>query len=386
MMRTTTHPRRGHRSLLAVTVLLMLLLAACSSGSQDTDDSAVSAEAPEEARQDGATSGNDSADFDLGGDAEAEAPAADVAQGEAGEAEQPQDDSEGTAAAPQLPVDTSGTAVTGERIIKEGTVTLQVQPGEFDEAFRQVIVRAQELGGHVAGSSSSTHPVPAVEDGEDDGVLVTGQVTIRIPVRNFEDLLTVVGEAGEIVDRNVTSQDVTAEFTDLESRRRHLQAQERFYLGLLEEAATVQDAIAVQQQLDGIQGQIEQITGRLTLLEDRTSFSTLTVQIREQGADPVQPLEEIEPGGLTPYLTDAADVFIATVGSIIVVVTFIIPFLALLLLGYALWRMIRSSPRQTPSGPPAALPAPPAAGPVTQEQAREPVGVGGRGPEGPTQP
>lgn len=264
------------------------------------------------------------------------------------------------------PVDTSGTAATGERIIKEGTVTLVVQPGQFDVAFSQVVVRAQELGGHVSGTASSTQPAPG-QAGEDGEVLTSGQVTIRIPVRNFEALLTAVGDAGEITDRNVSSQDVTAEYTDLESRRRNLQAQERFYLGLLADAQTVPDAIAVQQQLEGLQGQIEEITGRLNLLADRSAFSTLTVRISEEGAAELEPLvEDDEPGGLTPYLEEAADVLIATVGAIIVVSTFLLPFLVIGLAAYAVWRAVR---RSHPSAAP--QPEPPA------PSADEPlVGVG----------
>ncbi|CAN5502518.1 DUF4349 domain-containing protein [soil metagenome] len=286
--------------------------------------------------------------------AETEAPAADD---QAAEVDAP--------ALEPLPADTTGTATTGERIIKEGTVTLQVDPGDFDTAFAQVIARARELGGHVASSSSSSDDVRPTA--EDEPPLVSGQVTIRVPVRNFEDLLTVIGEAGRITDRSITSQDVTAEFTDLESRRRHLQAQERFYLGLLDQAEGVSDAIAVQQQLNGLQGQIEEITGRLNLLGDRTSFSTLTIRIREQAPGTPIEIAELEPGRLAPYLEDAADVFVATIGGIIVVATFLAPFMVLALLGYALWRNLRGDRRRPRDHRAEDAPAPPSApqAPVT---------------------
>ena len=285
--RATTRRRRWTvRRSAALAVLLLLLAGACSSADSG-DDSAV--ESVAEGREDSVESAD--ADFGFGDDArlEEEAAEAGVAEAEAPAPAEPGATTDvadnATDDAPTGPVSVPDTATTGERIIKEGTVTLEVEPGLFDTAFGQVIARAQALGGHVSGSSSST----------DTEGLVQGQVTVRVPVRSFEDLLTAVGEAGDIVDRNVTSQDVSEEFTDLESRRRNLRAQEGFYLGLLADATNVSDAIAIQQQLEDIQRRIEEITGRLNLLADRSSFSTLTVRIHELGADAVEEVVEDGP-------------------------------------------------------------------------------------------
>ena len=316
-MTTTPRPSVRPRRLMALLLLLVLVLGACSSDDRasSTDDSAAGS--LEEEVQEAA--------FE---DAEFEGAATETAAEPVGLADGEQAADEEAPSA-QGPVPTSSTAATGERIIKEGTVTVEVDPGEFDGAFAFLVARAQALGGHVSGSSSST----------DDEGLVQGTVTIRVPVRSFEDLLTVLGEAGTVVDRSVTSQDVTAEFTDLESRRRHLQAQEAFYLGLLAEAQGVSDAIAVQQQLESIQGQIEQISGRLNLLEDRSSFSTLTVRVRERGADAVA--AEVPQDGFGQYLVTARETLVATLGAMLVVATFALPFLVLAGIGALVWRAVR---------------------------------------------
>ena len=348
-MRTPPRPpaRPGHLpSLLALLLLLVLAGAACSSAdsgdsSTDVADTAAAATmaAAEEPRDDAADEA-----FGL---ADAEAPAPEEAGGDV------VPDAQGPIPA------VNGTAATGERIIKEGTVTVEVDPGDFDGAFGQVVARAQALGGHVAGSSSST----------DEEGLVSGQVTIRVPVRSFEDLLTVLGEAGTVVDRNITSTDVSAEYTDLESRRRNLQALERFYLGLLEEAQSITDAITVQQELNDVQGQIEQITGRLNLLQDRSAFSTLTVRIRELGADAT--VEPVEEGGFGEYLTTAKETLVGTIGTLLVVATFALPFLVLAGIGALVWQLVR---RRSARAPSASLPAPPA--PTEPAPApEEPVGT-----------
>jgi hypothetical protein len=314
---------RQSRSL-ALLVLLVLLgaLAACSAGDADTTDSA----APEEgigydtstqgsglgATSGGAAERDDRATDDADTDSDGGGPGAvDEAPGQ-----------------PPIPATTT-VARPGERLIKEGTMTIEVPADGFQRAFSQVVDAARALGGSVVASTSSSSP--------DGGT--AGSVTVRVPVDRYEDLLVGVGGIGEVRGQDITTKDVTGEFTDLQSRLRHARAQERFYLGLLEEAQSVNDAIAVQQQLDGIQSSIEQLQGRLTLLEDRTSFSTLTVALVEPGTSPV--LAESERPRLAGYLATAQDAFVTVVGSLLVVVVALVPLLIPALVALLVLRGIR---------------------------------------------
>lgn len=235
---------------------------------------------------------------------------------------------------------------TGDRIIKEGTITIEVEKGRFDQSFAAVIDAADEYGGDAVGSSTTT---------SDNGDIF-GSVTVRVPVGNFEDLLVGVGDIGTIRNRDVDSQDVSAEFTDLESRLRHLQAQERFYLGLFDQAESVDDAIRVQQQLNGIQGTIEEIQGRMNFLDDRTSFSTLTVELFEPGAGgPL--LEPEEPTTDRPtfarYWDTARDAFVNVVGAMLVAFVFLAPLLVPAVIVGALWLSARRRRTAVPSPAPA---------------------------------
>ena len=361
---TTRRRRRTLRRSAALAALLLLLAGACSSSDDAGDiDSSDTIESGDIAADAAGTFDEEAADrlaeeeFGFAEDAaaEAEAPAPAEDAGDDG------GDADAVGPTGSVPTSVPDTATTGERIIKEGTVTLEVEPGAFDTAFGQVIARAQALGGHVSGSSSST----------DTEGLVQGQVTVRVPVRSFEDLLTAVGEAGDIVDRNVTSQDVSEEFTDLDSRRRNLRAQEGFYLGLLADATNVSDAIAIQQQLEDIQRRIEEITGRLNLLADRSSFSTLTVRIHELGADAVEEVVEDGPQ-LGTYVETARNTLIDVIGGLLVIATVLLPFL---LLGLGVWAIVRTVRRRRP---PVAVQhhVHPASPPVTPEPERvtEPQG------------
>ena len=339
----------------AVAVLMVVFLAGCAgadgaddargeaSASRDDSGGYTKAAVPQAASPPRPASGGGSADSD---DSTADQSLSGVTVSSAGDSQAPASTADGDQApAAQVPDVDTPPMTTGERIIKEGTITVEVKAGEFDVAFQQAISAATRFGGDVIASSSRT----------DDEGNTSGSVTLRVPVEDFEELMTGVGEIGTIVKRDVGSTDVTAEFTDLESRLRHLQAQERFYLGLLDRAEDVRDAIAVQQQVDGIQGEIEKIQGRLNVLEDRTTYSTLTLQLFEPGLGATITEEEPETRPtLARYWDVARDAFVNVVGALMVGALFIAPLLVLLMVGLLFWMAMRRRPAQATPPPPAA--------------------------------
>jgi len=267
-----------------VTVILMAMLAGCAA----SDDSAGAGGAAEEA-------------------------VAQVANGDGGgEGEQA-----AAAEAPQSSDDRASAVLTadiGDRIVRDGTMRVRVEEDTFDGAFDRLVEVADRFGGTVLASDAST---------ADDGS-TSGTVTVRVPAEDFDDLLVAVGRVGEVEQRSVTSEDVSDEYVDLEARLRHNQAQERFYLSLLDRAEDVDDAIAVQQRVEGIQQTIEQIEGRLRFLDERTSFSRLTVELFEAGGA-FQAGGAPEPS-LARYWATARAALINVLGGALVIATVALPF------------------------------------------------------------
>lgn len=332
---------------IAAAVLLVLLAAGCSASGGD--------EASEEAGPASAAAPQAAGDEAAGGVAAGEA--AGVAGGGEGAGAPGQEADGGSASAgaggetPPLP---DAPFAPEDRIIKQGTVTLAVEEGGFDRAYARVVEAARRYGGTVLSSTTRT---------DDEGGATYGSVTLRVPAESYEDLLLGVGEIGEIRSREITAEDVSEEFVDLQSRQRNLEAQERFYLGLLEEAQGVSDAIAVQQQLSTITEQLEQVKGRLAFLDERTRFSTLTVELFEPGA-PVAPADEPadEPSLARAWQT-AQDAFVNVVGILLVVLVALTPVVVpLALIGAVVWQVARRRRRDRPAparGPDAGAPPPP---------------------------
>jgi hypothetical protein len=322
-------PRRALPGIVALLVLI-LLVSACGGGS---DDGAASDTAGGE--QGAAAPGEADAGGGLGRGAQAPDVAAPAAPGEpAGEQQPP--------ALPDLPP-----ASTGERIIKQGMVSLEVDEGGYEGAFSRLVAAATRLGGTVVATTSIS---------ASEGV-TSGSVTLRVPAENYEQLLVAVGEIGRVRRQQVSAQDVGTEYVDLQSRLTHLQAQERFYLALIDRAQTIGDAIAIQQQLESLQSQLEQVKGRIRYLDERTAFSTLTVELLEPGASLPASAEPGARPTLARYWANATDAFVHVIGGMLVVVFFLAPLTlpaALLLAAWWAWRRRRRPGHAAPAAQPAA--------------------------------
>lgn len=221
-----------------------------------------------------------------------------------------------------------------ERIIKDGRIEVEVPKGRFDEAFRSVLSLATKVGGQVASSQSSR-----------DDKRASGEITIRVPAQRFDQLLKSTSGVGKIEHREVSSQDVSGEFVDLQARVRHLQAQEQFYLGLLAKARVVGDAIAINQHLSGVQAEMERIQGRLRLLDEQTTYSRLSISLYEPGVAPLLTDRMIEhPGALGQAWDEAMLAFQETIGALLVGAFTMAPLVAVGLLAWALWRRLRPRP------------------------------------------
>jgi Domain of unknown function (DUF4349) len=162
----------------------------------------------------------------------------------------------------------------GNRIIRTANVDLEVGEGELNATINQATEIVRKAKGIYVGSSTS---VPS-------GDPASGQVTFRVPVDAFESVLRELKGLGTYRGEQSSTDDVTNQYIDLNGQLAAWRAQERVYLRLLDRARSVTDVIAVQNQLQQVQSNIERLQGQLNYLEDQTSFSTIVLQLSEPGA------------------------------------------------------------------------------------------------------
>lgn len=168
---------------------------------------------------------------------------------------------------------TDGTAsLTTHLIIKSAEMRLLVE--DSDIAIDRLTQIVGDTGGYIISSQvyNQVHL-----DGKNYRYAT---ITIGVPVQQFERALSRLRNISiQVLNENASGEDVTDQYVDLQSELANLEATRDRIKSFLEDAKTVDEALRINAELSAIEGQIEEIKGRINYLQDRSAYSTITVTI-----------------------------------------------------------------------------------------------------------
>ena len=163
---------------------------------------------------------------------------------------------------------------TNRKIIKNADMRLLVK--DTDIAIDRSTQIVTDLGGYIVSSRTWYQDYYGNN-------LRYATITIGVPVDQFERALQRFRDlAIRVLDENASGEDVTDQYVDLQSQLQNLEATRARIQEFLKDAKTVDEALRINQQLSDIEGQIEQIKGRMNYLADRASFSTITINFEPE--------------------------------------------------------------------------------------------------------
>lgn len=159
--------------------------------------------------------------------------------------------------------------VQNRLVVKESTLSLLVKKvAETQKAIQQ---KAEDLGGYLVDSSIS-QPEP--------GEAITGSITIRVPQVKLEETLDYLRTlAVRVVSENISGQDVTDEYVDIDARLATLLKTKTKFEEILIKAEKVEDILAVQRELISLQQQIDNLKGQQQYLEKSAENSRVTAYL-----------------------------------------------------------------------------------------------------------
>lgn len=177
-------------------------------------------------------------------------------------------DSLGSLAAPQ----------TDRYLIKTASLTLECE--DTRAATTQLLNQIQTAGGYVSNLNESADAIGRRS--------VT--VEVRVPSDRLDGAMSQFESLGKILNKHVTTQDVTEEYVDTDARSRNLKRTEERLLDHLNRAGVLEDVLRVEQELTRVREQIELLDGRLRFLGHRVAFSAISITLVETAkAQPVLP-------------------------------------------------------------------------------------------------
>lgn len=167
-------------------------------------------------------------------------------------------------------------------VIKNADLTVVVSDpsGSMDAIARM----AEEMGGFVV--SANLYHVEM-----EGGLRVPhASISIRVPAEHLNEALDrIKGESDQDpLSESISSQDVTSEYVDLQSRLGNLEAAEAQLQEIMDDAVKTEDVLSVYNELVRVRGEIEIIKGRMQYLEQSAALSAIHTELIPDEA--VQPL------------------------------------------------------------------------------------------------
>ncbi len=297
------------RIVFIVIIATVLLLTACGAAATPTP---------------GFVQQNRSASF--GGGAQAEMPAATQAPAE------PLGSVEG-----QRSLDENGNPISQNRlVIQNADLTIVVK--DPAAKMQAISAMANSMGGFVVSSNMG-------ETYAQNGTKVPeGSLVVRIPAAKLDDALKEIkSDAVDVQNESRSGQDVTKEYTDLQSQLKNLVATEEQLTLIMQKAENTEDVLAVFNQLTQIRGQIEVIKGQMQYYEQSAALSAVSVRlVAEETIQPIK-IAGWEPQGEARDAAQAlVNFFQGFVNFLIWLVILYIPVAAVIITLLALlWRLLR---------------------------------------------
>lgn len=254
---------------------------------------------------------------------------------------------EAPAAEPQLveqeSMVASNVADAEERIVVKNA-SLEIVVNAPDESMQSISTMAEEMGGFVV-SANLYHT--RISDGQE---VPRASITIRVPAERLEEALArIEAESDRLpLNKNVNSQDVTSDYTDLQSRLTNLEAAEAQLVEIMESATRTEDVLNVFDQLTRVREQIEVLQGQIQYLENSAKLSAINVELI-----PNEVIQPISIGGWEPVgvIKDAIQTLIIALEGLVTIVIWlvlvILPIVLIIALPvYLIIRWIRNRRRR----------------------------------------
>ncbi len=186
-------------------------------------------------------------------------------------------------------VDDAGAGNTGVSVAANRklirTVRMGVETEEFDGLLDRLEQRVAALGGYMEN-------LDVYNGSQRNGQKVrSASMTIRIPKGNLNGFVSEVSEVSNVVSKSESTEDVTLNYVDLESRKKSLQVEQERLLELLGQAVSMEDIITIEERLSQVRYELESMESQLRTYDNLVDFSTVYLSVNE--VERLTPVEEI---------------------------------------------------------------------------------------------
>ncbi|MGD9612289.1 MAG: DUF4349 domain-containing protein [Kiritimatiellia bacterium] len=146
--------------------------------------------------------------------------------------------------------------------------SLSIEVADLTNAVDQAIAVVARHGGYLESRSDSTYGGTRLK--------------LRIPASAFTNALGALESLGDVEARSVESEDVTEQYVDVEARLKNKLVLRDRLRQLLDRATAVKDVLAIETELNRVQGDVDSMEARIKALRGRVDFAVLELSLSQK--------------------------------------------------------------------------------------------------------
>ena len=167
---------------------------------------------------------------------------------------------------------TEASVSTNRKIIEK--VYMDVETKEFDELLSEIYAEVENAGGYIERSSVSGNSYSYEGNRYAD-------LTVRVPSDKSDGFTEFVSNNSTVTNKEITTDDVTLSYVDMESRVSALETEKAALEKLLADAEVLEDIIKIQDRLTDVIYEIESYKSQLRTYDNLIDYTTISIYVRE---------------------------------------------------------------------------------------------------------
>lgn len=227
----------------------------------------------------------------------------------------------------------------GEPMYK--TANIQVQSKSKIIKNANIGVKVTDVRGSVEGIKVIANKYGAFIDEENvysyeenNSTRNSGDMTVRVPAEKLDGFLAEIKGSYEVTSMNITSQNVTKAYDDMEATLKNLKSRQEALRKLMSKANNMQDILNIDRELNSVKTQIDSLTSEKSYYDDEIKYSTVNISVME--GSPQKTVTDNVLKGIKDSLKLALNVFLKS----LYLIAFLLPYLLVSFVIYIIFRKI----------------------------------------------
>ena len=186
-------------------------------------------------------------------------------------------------------------AAIERKIIKNYNLSVQVD--DLDAAYEEISSLATEYSGYVVSGESHDYEGSTYQE---------CWLSIRVDADLVDTVIGRISDLGNVENNSFTTNDITTEYYDIQTRLEQYRAQEARLMELYAQAETIQDLISLESELTRVTGEIESLEGSIRYYDQLTALSLIDIYLYTPNAY----TQTVEPTGWAGFFANLKSGFL----------------------------------------------------------------------------